>query len=67
MEGQLYCAMSLFTTPYFFNELCKCLQVRTKSGPPAAPPATCLTLYVLWESFPGAVVVASLWPLPGSA
>lgn len=60
----------LFTMPYFFNELCKCLRVRTKSGPPAAPSPTRLTLCVPGESFLRAVVVAvvaSVWPLPGSA
>lgn len=38
MEGQaLRLPVPLFTRPYFFNELCKCLRVRTKSGPQAVP------------------------------
>lgn len=52
MEGQaLLCPCLSLRPPYFFNELCKCLPVRTKSGPPAAPSPTRLTLCVPRESF----------------
>lgn len=68
MEGQaLLCPCLSLRRHIFFNELCKCLRVRTKSGPPAAPSPTCLTLCVPGECFLRAVVVASVWPLPGSA
>lgn len=45
MEGQaLLCPCLSLRRHIFFNELCKCLRVRRKSGPPAAPSPTCLTL-----------------------
>lgn len=66
MEGQaLLCPCLSLRRHIFFNELCKCLRVRTKSGPPASPSPHSPDLVCLVGEFSegcgGGLPVATSW------